>query len=145
MASFCPASLKHPAIHPIFNKDRKHYTSSFSLREDLVLSHSIQVKYESNDALYKAEHNKFCQEVQTGKSNMVLSAPIQLQPKPKSKCQYCHACKDYYSDYLEVFPSLSQHIHSLQHKTKIRANRFSDYIGELINEKYPTDSASVEH
>ena len=27
---------------------------------------------------------------------------IQLVPKPRSKCQYCHACKEYYEDYLDV-------------------------------------------
>lgn len=35
--SFCPPSARHPPIFPTFNKDRKHYTSSFMLREDEVL------------------------------------------------------------------------------------------------------------
>ena len=34
--SFCPALLKHPHIHPTFNRDRKYYTYSFSLKEDQV-------------------------------------------------------------------------------------------------------------
>lgn len=34
--SFCPATLKHHPIFPVFNRDRKYYTSSFCLKEDEV-------------------------------------------------------------------------------------------------------------
>lgn len=32
--SFCPQSAKQHPNYPIFNKDKKHYTASFCLRED---------------------------------------------------------------------------------------------------------------
>ncbi len=34
--SFCPPTLKNHPIFPCFNKDRKHYTPAFFLKEDEV-------------------------------------------------------------------------------------------------------------
>lgn len=75
---------------------------------------------------------------------MVAFRFIQLQPKPRSKCQYCHACKLEYTDYLEVRISITQHITSDAHKSKLRANRFSAYINDLIASNYPPRSTLAE-
>lgn len=39
--SYCPVSGGDPPIIPSFNKDRKHYTCSFYLQQDMVFSFLI--------------------------------------------------------------------------------------------------------
>ena len=36
VVSFCPPTLKDHPVLPVFNTDRKYYTSTFSLKEDQV-------------------------------------------------------------------------------------------------------------
>ena len=37
--SFCPPTLNQHPVYPTFNKDRKHYTSSFCLHDEKVRFH----------------------------------------------------------------------------------------------------------
>ena len=48
------------------------------------------------------EHEKYKQEIDHSKSNIVKYGPIQLIAKPKSKNNYCNVCKNDFDDYLEV-------------------------------------------
>ncbi len=86
-ASYCPASLTDPSITPRFNKDKRHFTTSFLLPVDQVKVDLTQEKLELNAEFYRTEHDKYKLENTMEKSTVVRNqltlvvsqAQIQIQ------------------------------------------------------------------
>jgi hypothetical protein len=70
-ASYCPAHQTAPSIMPKFNKDKKHYTSSFFLPVDQVQMTFTQERLLANDSLYRNEHERYKLENINEKSQIV--------------------------------------------------------------------------
>ena len=140
--SFCPATLKHHPIHPYFNRDLKHYSPSFTLKEDQVF-----IFYNLGEIRGQWRHL-------SGGAQQILPRTTQGEISYGTKLFYLAQAKAQIQ--VPILPLLQrrilwlfrgyffemQHINSQPHIEKLRANKFSEYIHELIQQQTPRPSAS---